>query len=88
MSEYAKIAVSLPSHLVAKARRAVKQGLAPSVSAYIADAVDQKAMRDELDAMLDEWLAESGGPPTPEERRRARRKLAVLAKRGRLKASR
>lgn len=88
MTRFEKIAVSVPSHLVAKARRAVKQGEAPSVSAYIAEAVEQKVMRDELDRMLDEWLAESGGPPTPAERRRAREKLAIVLKRRREKAKR
>jgi len=80
MIRYEKIAVSIPTHLVAKARRAVKQGESPSVSAFVAHAVEQKVMRDELEAMLDEWLEETGGPPTPEERRRARRKLALLGK--------
>jgi Arc/MetJ-type ribon-helix-helix transcriptional regulator len=81
MTGHEKIAVSIPTHLVAKARRAVKQGEAPSVSAYIARAVEQKAMQDDLDAMLDEWLAETGGPPTSAERRRAREKLAAVLKR-------
>ena len=80
MTRYEKIAVSVPSHLVAKARRAVKDGEAASVSAYIAQAVEQKAERDELEAMLDEWIEQAGGPPTAAERQRARRKVALLMK--------
>ena len=83
MDRFEKIAVSIPAPLVAKARQAVKQGEARSVSAYIADAVEQKTMRDELEAMLDEWLEESGGPPTEAELRRARRKLAAVSVRSR-----
>ena len=78
MTQYEKIAISVPSHLVAKARRAVKQGRSPSVSAFIAQAVEQKVIRDDLEAMLDEWLAETGGrvvalhPVRLDDRRRLR----------------
>jgi len=88
MTQYEKIAVSVPRHLVAKARLAVKQGRSPSVSAFIARAVEQKVMRDELGAMLDEWLVETGGPPTPAERRRAREKLGLTRKRRRSRSRR
>lgn len=84
---FEKIAVSIPSHLVAKARRAVKDRLSPSVSAYIANAVEEKTERDDLEALLDEMFAETGGPPTHAERTWARKQLGLpslrRAKRGR-----
>ena len=65
-----KIAISLPAPLVAKAKRAVKEGHAKSVSAYIARAVEEKANDEDLRQMLDEMLAETGGPTTDDEQRR------------------
>src|SRR6185436_7524463 len=59
----AKIAVTIPRPLLAAARRAVKQRQSESVSAYVAAAMEQKAKLDDLAAMLDEMLAETGGPP-------------------------
>jgi Arc/MetJ-type ribon-helix-helix transcriptional regulator len=67
----AKIAVSLPRELVRRARRAVGRGRAPSMSAYVAAAVEQKTKLDELDDLLQEMLAETGGPLTVAERRAA-----------------
>lgn len=66
-----KIAVSLPRPLVASARKAVRQGRAGNVSAYVAAALEEKTKLDELELLLDEMLAESGGPMTAAERRRA-----------------
>lgn len=60
--------MSLPDHLVAQARRAVAEGHAASVSAYVAAALDEKAKLDDLAALLDELLAETGGPLTEKER--------------------
>ena len=68
-----KIAVSLPKGVAERTRRAVRQGRAPSVSAYVAAALEEKAKLDELSALLDEMLAESGGPLTAAERRAADR---------------
>lgn len=70
-----KIAVSLPSEAVRGARRAVKRGEAGSVSAYVASALEAKVMLDDLDALLGQLLAETGGPLTGPERRRADRIL-------------
>jgi Arc/MetJ-type ribon-helix-helix transcriptional regulator len=81
MTRYEKIAVSLPSRAAETARLAVKQGRASSVSAYIADAIDEKSKRESLDDLLDQWLEESGGPMTPAERRWADRKLGIKPKR-------
>jgi antitoxin ParD1/3/4 len=66
-----KIVVSLPDALVARARRAVAEGRAESVSAYVAAAMEEKGRLDDLAALLQEMLAETGGPLTPAERRAA-----------------
>lgn len=79
MTEYVKIAVSLPSKAAEGARRAVRAGRASSVSAYIAAALEEKVTRDDLMAMFDEMLAETGGPLTAAEIRAADRKLGYAA---------
>ena len=81
-----KIAVSVPRQLAAQARRAVQQGRATSVSAYVASALDEKAKLDDLAALLDEMLAESGGPLSPSEVRAADR--AIGARPGRRRNAR
>jgi hypothetical protein len=58
----------------------VRQGRAASVSAYVASALAEKAKLDELSALLDEMLAESGGPLSAAERRAANRALGVPSK--------
>ena len=75
MTRYEKIAISLPSHTAERVRRAVKNGEAPSASAYITNAIERKLTREEGIAMLDEWLEESGGPMTAEEKRMVDREL-------------
>lgn len=71
MTAKEKIAVSLPPHLVRAAKKAVRGGRAPNVSAYVADALADKVMLDDLSALLDEMLADTGGRPTNAERRAA-----------------
>ena len=78
-----KIAVSLPTGLVAQARRAVRHGRAESVSSYVASALVEKAKLDDLAQLLDEMLAETGGPLSAAERRAADEVLGVARKRGR-----
>lgn len=78
MTASTKIAISLPAPLVAKAQRAVKHGEATSVSAYIARAVEERATNEDLARMLEEMLAESGGPMTNAERRQADIDLGLL----------
>jgi hypothetical protein len=73
----AKLAISLPAALAQRARRAVREGRAASLSAYVADALEEKVKLDDLAALLDEMLAETGGPLTAAERRRADRDLGV-----------
>jgi Arc/MetJ-type ribon-helix-helix transcriptional regulator len=70
-----KIAVSLPTELVAQAQRAVSEGRAPSVSAYVARALQEQAKLDDLAALLEEMLAQTGGPLTGVERKDADRAL-------------
>lgn len=75
MTAKAKIAVSLPPRLVKAAKAAVRRGQAPNVSAYVADALAEKVMHDDLSALLTEMLEETGGPLTQVERRAADRIL-------------
>ena len=78
-----KVAVTLPPESVADARRAVKEGRAKSVSAYVAAALKEKAKLDDLGELLDEMLEETGGPMTARERREADRLLGVPSSRKR-----
>jgi antitoxin ParD1/3/4 len=57
-----KIAVSLPPEQVEEAKRAVQEGRAPSVSAYVAEALSQRQRADTLAALLEELVAEHGEP--------------------------
>jgi len=70
-----KIAVSLPTDVLRSAQRAVAKGRSPSVSAYVAAAILEKSKLDDLAALLDEMLADTGGPLTASERRAADRAL-------------
>lgn len=72
----AKIAVSLPDEQVAAARRAVEEGRAASVSAYIAEAIRRREQEDGLASVLDDMDAEHG-PPSTEDIDWARRTLGV-----------
>lgn len=78
MTSIQKIAVSLPKHVVEGARRAVRSGRAKSVSAYVADALEEQVKLDDLSLLLDEMLAQSGGPLTAAERRAADRALGAV----------
>ena len=68
-----KIAISLPAGAVAGVRAAVRAGRAPSVSAYIAAALEERAKLDDLASLLDAMLAETGGPLTAAEKAVAER---------------
>ena len=76
-----KVAVSLPRALVGQAKRAVRERRAASVSAYVSAALMEKAKLDDLATLLDEMLAETGGPLTAAERRAADRALGLTRKR-------
>ncbi len=77
MTGIEKIAISLPSRLASRARHAVRQGRASSVSAYVASALEEKTKLDDLASLLDEMLAETGGPLTARERSAADRELGL-----------
>lgn len=77
MAATEKIAVSLPKHVAEGARRAVRSGRAKSVSAYVADALEEKVKLDDLSLLLDEMLTASGVPLTAADRREADRALGV-----------
>ena len=68
MTARSKIAVSLPSALVDAAREAVAKGRAENVSAYVAHALEEQVKLDDLDEMLADMLARTGGPLTEVER--------------------
>jgi Arc/MetJ-type ribon-helix-helix transcriptional regulator len=68
MTPREKIAVSIPADLAGRAREAVKKGRAASVSAYVTAALEERVKLDDLDDLLGEMLAETGGPMTDEER--------------------
>lgn len=77
MTTTEKIAISLPKRIAERTRSAVRRGHAPSVSAYVAAALEEKTKQDDLAALLAEMLAESGGALTPSERRAADRALGL-----------
>lgn len=61
-----KIAITLPEEQVAEAKRAVTEGRARSVSAYVAEAIAARAERDGLRAYVDALIDEHGAP-TPQD---------------------
>jgi Arc/MetJ-type ribon-helix-helix transcriptional regulator len=83
MTSYHKLAISLPSKAAEGVRRAVREGRAASVSAYIAQAIEEKAKQHDLLAMLDEMLHETGGPITSAEQRTAELELGIKKRRKR-----
>lgn len=81
----AKIAITVSRETLARAKKAVKEGRASSVSAFFEEAVRKRYSREETIAFLDDILEESGGPATADEKREAARivGLARRKKRGR-----
>ena len=71
-----KIAISLPEEQVAAARRAVAEGRAASVSAFISQALARRDADEELAETIAEVYAESGRP-SEEDRLWARRVLGI-----------
>jgi Arc/MetJ-type ribon-helix-helix transcriptional regulator len=71
-----KIAISLPDELVETARQAVREGRAPSVSAYIAATLAARHDYEDLATLLAEMAAETGSP-SPEDRAWARTALGL-----------
>jgi hypothetical protein len=77
----AKVAISLPKAVLARARAAVRRGDAPSLSAYVCKALEEMTGDDDVIRMLDEMLEKTGGPPTPEEIRWADGVIGISKKR-------
>lgn len=75
-----KVAVSVPREILQRAKRAVRHGRAASLSAYVTAALEQKATFDELDAMHDAMLEESGGPMKRAEAKQVDRLLGIEAR--------
>jgi Arc/MetJ-type ribon-helix-helix transcriptional regulator len=80
-----KITVSIPRETLARARVAIRRGKARSISAYVAQALEERVKDDQLVEMLDEMLQKTGGPMTREEEREADRVLGVRRVRPRRK---
>jgi Arc/MetJ-type ribon-helix-helix transcriptional regulator len=62
-----KIAVSLSQDTIDDLHRAVDEGMAPSASAFVDEAVREKLDRSAFGTLLAEMLEETGGPLTEEE---------------------
>lgn len=65
-SSYRKVAVSVPAELVAAVEDEMRARKAPSLSAYISEALEEKLERDRLQELLDEVWREK--PMTDRER--------------------
>jgi Arc/MetJ-type ribon-helix-helix transcriptional regulator len=70
-----RVTVTLPAEMVAEAREAVQNGSAPSLSAYVAEAVQARQNRDRSLATLADLY---GGPPPADELDAARRSLRLV----------
>jgi Arc/MetJ-type ribon-helix-helix transcriptional regulator len=70
----AKIAISLAQHQLAAAQDAVREGRAPSVSAYIGRAIERHLEAESLEALVRDLIAEHGAP-TSKDRAWAKRVL-------------
>ena len=62
----ARVTVTVRKDVLAKAERQVRRGRAKSVSAWVDSAMEEKARREDLAALLTEMKAENG-PATAKE---------------------
>jgi hypothetical protein len=76
-----KLAISIPAQTLKNAQVRAKQIGARSLSAYISEAIDQRLVNDELSALLDEMLAESGGTLSKREQEAAAKALGFRTRR-------
>ena len=67
--------MTVPDTVLAAARRDVKSGAVPSLSAWVTEAAEAKARRESLGHVLDDLLEASGGPLSEEETTWARDQL-------------
>jgi Arc/MetJ-type ribon-helix-helix transcriptional regulator len=70
-----KVALSISSEAIARAKREVQSGRAKSLSAFVTEALEEKLERDDLAEILDAMDAEQG-PPGKKARQWARRVLS------------
>lgn len=63
----ARVTVTVRKAVLAKAERQVKRGRAKSVSAWVDSAMEEKARREDLAALLAEMKAENGPASATEE---------------------
>jgi hypothetical protein len=72
-----KVAISVPEETLRRAKLHAKAIRSRGLSAYVSEALAEKVMTDDLSALFEEILAESGGPATRREIERADRALHV-----------
>jgi Arc/MetJ-type ribon-helix-helix transcriptional regulator len=77
----AKVAISLPKEVLARARAAVRRGEAASLSAYVCSALEEKTSKADVVEMFDRMLEETGGPLTQSEKSWADEALGVAKRR-------
>jgi hypothetical protein len=70
-----RVTISVPAELAAQVEALVKARGTTSVSAYFAEAVAERLAREESLRRLREF---TGGPPSPELRRRAEKALGIV----------
>jgi hypothetical protein len=63
----ARVTVTVRREVLAKAERQVKRGNARSVSAWVDEAMEEKARREDLATLLSEMRAENGAPSAEEQ---------------------
>jgi Arc/MetJ-type ribon-helix-helix transcriptional regulator len=63
----ARVTVTVRREILAKAERQVRRGRAKSVSAWVDAAMEEKARREDLAALLSEMKAENGPANAKEE---------------------
>ena len=62
-----RVTVALAPSVVRRAKKAVKEGRAKSLSALVNTALDEQLRRDELDELFAQWDAERGPPSRKDE---------------------
>lgn len=62
-----KITVALDPTVVRRAKQAIRQGRAKSLSAWVNGLLEEQLRRDELNALFDQWDAERGAPSAEAE---------------------
>lgn len=71
-----RVTVTVPAGAMRVAEREVKAGKAPSISAWVGEAMEQKARRESLKDLLAE-IRQEIGPPTEDETDWARSVLGL-----------